>query len=93
MRDSFLKRDSAKKITLALGQNSSFSRGFDKILQVLLVGEIFACCLYSFSVQIFITISLYSQASLRENSPVIRAKALRAVCNEFIISFPFSFSV
>ncbi|KAL8471705.1 hypothetical protein ACS0TY_029084 [Phlomoides rotata] len=54
VRDSFLKRDSAKKITLALGQNSSFSRGFDKILQVLL-------------------------ASLRENSPIIRAKALRAV--------------
>ncbi|KAL0450478.1 UNVERIFIED_CONTAM: Sister chromatid cohesion protein SCC2 [Sesamum latifolium] len=51
---SFLTRDSVKKITLALGQNSSFARGFDKILQVLL-------------------------ASLRENSPVIRAKALRAV--------------
>ncbi|XP_011098733.1 nipped-B-like protein isoform X2 [Sesamum indicum] len=51
---SSLTRDSVKKITLALGQNSSFARGFDKILQVLL-------------------------ASLRENSPVIRAKALRAV--------------
>ncbi|GFQ07625.1 nipped-b-like protein b [Phtheirospermum japonicum] len=51
---SFLTRDSVKRITLALGQNSSFARGFDKILQVLL-------------------------ASLRENSPVIRAKALRAV--------------
>ncbi|KAL6498572.1 hypothetical protein OROHE_026513 [Orobanche hederae] len=51
---SFLTRDTMKKITLALGQNSSFARGFDKILQVLL-------------------------ASLRENSPVIRAKALRAV--------------
>ncbi|XP_065855579.1 sister chromatid cohesion protein SCC2 isoform X2 [Euphorbia lathyris] len=51
---SKLMRDSAKKITLALGQNSSFSRGFDKILHMLL-------------------------ASLRENSPVIRAKALRAV--------------
>ncbi|XP_050226954.1 sister chromatid cohesion protein SCC2 isoform X2 [Mercurialis annua] len=49
-----LMRDSVKKITLALGQNSSFSRGFDKILHMLL-------------------------ASLRENSPVIRAKALRAV--------------
>lgn len=49
-----LTRDVVKKITFALGQNSSFSRGFDKILQVLL-------------------------ASLRENSPVIRAKALRAV--------------
>ncbi|KAG5615002.1 hypothetical protein H5410_014826 [Solanum commersonii] len=49
-----MTRESAKKITLALGQNSSFSRGFDKILQVLL-------------------------ASLRENSPIIRAKALRAV--------------
>ncbi|KAK9272285.1 hypothetical protein L1049_002656 [Liquidambar formosana] len=51
---SLLTRDSVKKITLALGQNSSFSRGFDKILYMLL-------------------------ASLRENSPVIRAKALRAV--------------
>ncbi|KAL9157838.1 hypothetical protein ABFS82_08G029700 [Erythranthe guttata] len=51
---SFLTRDSVKKITLALGQNSSFARGFDKILQVLL-------------------------ASLRENSPGIRAKAMRAV--------------
>ncbi|KAK7266529.1 hypothetical protein RIF29_19175 [Crotalaria pallida] len=51
---SMLTRDSIKKITLALGQNSSFCRGFDKILHVLL-------------------------ASLRENSPVIRAKALRAV--------------
>ncbi|KAG8662383.1 hypothetical protein MANES_01G097400v8 [Manihot esculenta] len=49
-----LMRDSAKKITSALGQNSSFCRGFDKILHMLL-------------------------ASLRENSPVIRAKALRAV--------------
>lgn len=47
-------RDSVKKIAIALGQNSSFSRGFDKILHMLL-------------------------ASLRENSPVIRAKALRAV--------------
>ncbi|TKY50194.1 Nipped-B protein [Spatholobus suberectus] len=51
---SMLTRDSIKKITLALGQNSSFCRGFDKILHTLL-------------------------ASLRENSPVIRAKALRAV--------------
>ncbi|KAJ8557203.1 hypothetical protein K7X08_002828 [Anisodus acutangulus] len=51
---SLMTRESAKKITFALGQNSSFSRGFDKILQVLL-------------------------ASLRENSPIIRAKALRAV--------------
>ncbi|KAK7316299.1 hypothetical protein VNO77_35233 [Canavalia gladiata] len=51
---SMLTRDSVKKITLALGQNSSFSRGFDTILLMLL-------------------------ASLRENSPVIRAKALRAV--------------
>ncbi|KAJ9173210.1 hypothetical protein P3X46_016372 [Hevea brasiliensis] len=51
---SKLMRDSAKKITSALGQNSSFCRGFDKILHMLL-------------------------ASLRENSPVIRAKALRAV--------------
>ncbi|KAJ4707340.1 Sister chromatid cohesion protein [Melia azedarach] len=51
---SLLTRNSVKKITLALGQNNSFSRGFDKILHMLLV-------------------------SLRENSPVIRAKALRAV--------------
>ncbi|KAJ3669807.1 hypothetical protein LUZ60_010131 [Juncus effusus] len=49
-----LSRESAKKICLALNQNNSFSRGFDKILTVLLV-------------------------SLRENSPIIRAKALRAV--------------
>ncbi|KAL0728050.1 hypothetical protein Bca4012_024143 [Brassica carinata] len=51
---SFLTRDAIKKITLALGRNSSFSRGFDKILHMLL-------------------------ASLRENSPIIRAKAMRAV--------------
>lgn len=51
---SSLTRDSIKKITLCLGQHSSFSRGFDTILGMLLV-------------------------SLRENSPVIRAKALRAV--------------
>nr|XP_010923594.1 sister chromatid cohesion protein SCC2 isoform X2 [Elaeis guineensis] len=58
LRDSghtlLLSRDWAKKICLALGQNNSFSRGFDKILSLLL-------------------------ASLRENSPVLRAKALRAV--------------
>ncbi|XP_051216494.1 sister chromatid cohesion protein SCC2 isoform X1 [Lolium perenne] len=51
---SVLSRDWAKKVCLALGQKNSFSRGFDKILSLLL-------------------------ASLRENSPVIRAKALRAV--------------
>ncbi|KAH7847892.1 hypothetical protein Vadar_031376 [Vaccinium darrowii] len=51
---SLLSRESVRKIALALGQNNSFSRGFDKILHMLL-------------------------ASLRENSPVIRAKALRAV--------------
>ncbi|CAH8386778.1 unnamed protein product [Eruca vesicaria subsp. sativa] len=51
---SFLTRDAIKKITLALGRNSSFSRGFDKILHMLL-------------------------ASLRENSPIIRARAMRAV--------------
>ncbi|WOK99668.1 nipped-B-like protein A isoform X1 [Canna indica] len=58
LRDSgsslLLSRDGAKKICLALGQNNSFSRGFDKILSVLL-------------------------ASLVQNSPVLRAKALRAV--------------
>ncbi|OVA07915.1 zinc finger protein [Macleaya cordata] len=51
---SLLTRESAKKISLALGQKNSFSRGFDKILCMLL-------------------------ASLRENSPILRAKALRAV--------------
>ncbi|KAF9624141.1 hypothetical protein IFM89_008079 [Coptis chinensis] len=51
---SLITRNSAKKISLALGQDNSFSRGFDKILFVLL-------------------------ASLRENSPILRAKALRAV--------------
>ncbi|KZV25012.1 nipped-B-like protein [Dorcoceras hygrometricum] len=51
---SSLTRDSVKKLALALGQNSSFARGFDKILQVLL-------------------------ASLRDNSPTIRSKAMRAV--------------
>ncbi|PWA63918.1 Armadillo-like helical [Artemisia annua] len=54
MVSSLLTRNSIKKITLALGQHRSFSRGFDKILHLLL-------------------------ASLREGSPVIRAKALRAV--------------
>ncbi|KAJ6795400.1 nipped-B-like protein [Iris pallida] len=49
-----LSRNWAKKICLALGQNNSFIRGFDKILFLLL-------------------------ASLRENSPILRAKALRAV--------------
>ncbi|KAK9052474.1 hypothetical protein SSX86_029103 [Deinandra increscens subsp. villosa] len=54
MNSSLLTRSSVKKLTLALGQHSSFSRGFDRILHLLL-------------------------ASLREGSPVIRAKALRAV--------------
>ncbi|KAJ0980187.1 hypothetical protein J5N97_008442 [Dioscorea zingiberensis] len=58
LRDSgaalLLSRDWAKKICTVLGQNNSFSRGFDKILSLLL-------------------------ATLRENSPVLRAKALRAV--------------
>ncbi|XP_042499640.1 sister chromatid cohesion protein SCC2-like [Macadamia integrifolia] len=51
---SLLTRDSVKKISLALGQNNSFSRGLNKILYLLL-------------------------ASLGESSPIIRAKALRAV--------------
>lgn len=34
---SFLTRESIKKVTLALGQNNSFSRGLDKILYTLLV--------------------------------------------------------
>lgn len=38
---SLLTRDSVKKITLALGQNNSFSRGFDKILHMLLVSKHF----------------------------------------------------
>lgn len=38
---SALTRDSVKKITLALGQKNSFSRGFDKILHMLLVSKIF----------------------------------------------------
>ncbi|KAC9242332.1 hypothetical protein E3N88_46138 [Mikania micrantha] len=54
MNSSLLTRSSVKKITLALGRHSSFSRGFDRILHLLL-------------------------ASLREGSPVIRAKALKAV--------------
>ncbi|KAM0009442.1 putative chromatin regulator PHD family [Helianthus debilis subsp. tardiflorus] len=54
MNSSLLTRSSVKKITMALGQHSSFSRGFDRILHLLLT-------------------------SLREGSPVIRAKALRAV--------------
>ncbi|PIA63024.1 hypothetical protein AQUCO_00200800v1, partial [Aquilegia coerulea] len=51
---SLMARDSAKRISLALGKDNSFSRGFDKILYVLL-------------------------ASLMENSPILRAKAMRAV--------------
>ena len=43
---SFLTRNAIKKITLALGLNSSFSRGFDKILHMLLVSERF--CMYLF---------------------------------------------
>ncbi|KAL6291358.1 hypothetical protein ACE6H2_008868 [Prunus campanulata] len=38
---SLLTRDSVKKITLALGQKNSFSRGFDKILHLLLVSKPF----------------------------------------------------
>lgn len=37
MVSSLLTRNSIKKITLALGQHRSFSRGFDKILHLLLV--------------------------------------------------------
>lgn len=58
LRDSgsnfLLSRDWAKQTCSALGQRSSFSRGFDTILALLL-------------------------ASLKENSPVLRAKALRSV--------------
>ncbi|KAK1306486.1 hypothetical protein QJS10_CPA10g01957 [Acorus calamus] len=53
---TLMSRDLARKISIVLGQKLSFSRGFDKILSLLL-------------------------ASLRENSPVIRARALRAVSN------------
>lgn len=45
---SLLTRESAKKISLALGQNNSFSRGFDKILYMLLVSNDISCGL-SFS--------------------------------------------
>lgn len=38
---SLLTKDSVKKITLALGQNNSFSRGFDKILHMLLVSQLY----------------------------------------------------
>lgn len=45
LRDStgslFLSRDGAKRICLALGQNVSFARGFDKILYLLLVTSLF----------------------------------------------------
>ena len=43
LRDSgnclVISRDWAKKICLALGQKNSFSRGFDKILALLLVSD------------------------------------------------------
>lgn len=51
---TLLTRSSIKKISAFMGHNSSFCRGFDRILCNLL-------------------------ACLRENSPVVRAKALRAV--------------
>lgn len=46
MRDSgtvfsLLTRDLIKQITLVLGRNTSFARGFDKILHLLLVSELF----------------------------------------------------
>lgn len=46
MRDSghvfsLLTRDLIKQITLVLGQNTSFARGFDKILHLLLVSDPF----------------------------------------------------
>jgi cohesin loading factor subunit SCC2 len=47
---SLLTRDSVKKIALALGQNSSFCRGFDKILHMLLV-SIASLSLFSMHVQ------------------------------------------
>lgn len=52
---SFLTRDAIKKITLALGLKSSFSRGFDKILNMLLVSERF--CVHPF----FLSFHLYSK--------------------------------
>ncbi|GJN10527.1 hypothetical protein PR202_ga28626 [Eleusine coracana subsp. coracana] len=67
LRDSghslVISKEWAKKICLTLGQKNSFSRGFDKILCLLL-------------------------ASLRENSPVIRAKALRAVVSSIVEADP-----
>lgn len=90
LRDSstistFLTRDTVKKITLALGQDNSFSRGFDKILQVLLVCKLLPLIPYQIK-YLSLWFKIF-QASLRENSPVIRAKAMRAVSlkNIFII--------
>jgi len=72
-----ISRDSAKKICLALGQKNSFCRGFDKILALLLVCGCFQ--ILQFNLYVLELIPNAFQASLRENSPVIRAKALRAV--------------
>jgi cohesin loading factor subunit SCC2 len=72
-----ISRDSAKKICLALGQKNSFCRGFDKILALLLVCGCFQ--ILKFNLYVLELIPNAFQASLRENSPVIRAKALRAV--------------
>lgn len=53
LRDSgnglVLPRDWAKKICLALGQKNSFSRGFGKILALLLVCDCFLMFDFSFS--------------------------------------------
>lgn len=58
LRDSgnglVLSRDWAKKICLALGQKNSFSRGFDKILSLLLVCDYVAACLCLISVESYV---------------------------------------
>ncbi|KAL6013457.1 hypothetical protein ACLOJK_003955 [Asimina triloba] len=76
---SSLTRDSAKRISLALGQNNSFARGFDKIVYVLLVSNFSVCFMFCFYKAKLIFDENLFQANLRENSPVLRAKALRAV--------------
>lgn len=47
-----------KKITLALGQKNSFSRGFDKILHMLLVGLMLFASFIVCKKQIFIVAML-----------------------------------
>lgn len=89
----FLTRESAKKISLALGQNNSFSRGFDKILYMLLVSNYISCGLSFPFLSVnndllsYLLKKNWTQASLRENSPILRAKALRAVSKILFFQF------